>query len=98
MLDSLTISLLGPFQVTQGQQIIDTFETAKVRALLAYLAIEGTRPLEQSHLAGLLWPDVLESSARVNLRSALANLRKVIGDTGVAHDSADIPPFILATQ
>ena len=31
-------------------------------------------------LAGLLWPDLPEGSARTNLRHALANLRQVIGN------------------
>lgn len=40
-------------------------------------------------MAGLLWPGYQESSARANLRHALANLRQVLSD-----DRAD-PPFLL---
>lgn len=88
----LSVKLLGSFAVTVAEQSVDTFSTAKVRALLAYLAVEGNRPLDRSHLAGLLWPDVLEESARGNLRHALSNLRKVIGD-----QRADVP-YLLATR
>jgi DNA-binding SARP family transcriptional activator len=34
----LTVSLLGPFQASLGEQFITGFESVKVRALLAYLA------------------------------------------------------------
>ena len=40
----LVLSLLGPFAVTLDGQPITTFESVKVRALLAYLAVEADRP------------------------------------------------------
>jgi DNA-binding SARP family transcriptional activator len=52
----------------------------KVRALLGYLSIEGNKPHRREKLAGLLWPDCPEASARASLRRALADMRKVIGD------------------
>lgn len=91
-MSSLSIHLFGAFAVQVDGQDIDTFATVKARALLTYLAVEGMRPLARSHLAGLLWPDVLEQSARGNLRYALSNLRKVIGDR-----SAE-PPYLLTTR
>jgi hypothetical protein len=36
----LTVNLLGPFQVTLDGQLVTAFESDKVRALLAYLAVE----------------------------------------------------------
>ncbi|MEM7125073.1 MAG: BTAD domain-containing putative transcriptional regulator [Chloroflexota bacterium] len=85
----LTINLLGPFSVVLEGQPVDSFSTFKVRALLAYLAIEGNRPLDRSHVAGFLWPDVTEDSARGNLRFSLSNLRKVVKDKEAN------PPFLL---
>lgn len=45
----------------------------KAAALLAYLALQG--PSSRSTLAGLLWPDTVESRARNNLRQLLHRLR-----------------------
>jgi WD40 repeat protein/DNA-binding SARP family transcriptional activator len=64
----------------------------KVRALLSYLAVEWERPHRREKLAGLLWPDYPESSARSSLRRALADLRKGIGDEGAE------PPYLLITR
>jgi WD40 repeat protein/serine/threonine protein kinase/DNA-binding SARP family transcriptional activator len=88
----LTIRLLGPFQVTLNEQPVTHFESDKVRALLAYLAVEADRPHRREALAGLLWPEMPERTARANLRYALANLRQAIGD----HDAA--PPFLHITR
>lgn len=88
----LDIRLLGPFEVTlDGQRVVD-FESDKVRALLAYLAVESDRPHRREALAGLLWSEWPEQSARANLRRALANLRQAIED----HDAS--PPFLDITR
>jgi DNA-binding SARP family transcriptional activator len=63
-----------------------------VRALLSYLAVESERPHRREKLAGLLWPNYPESSARSSLRRALADLRKGIGDEGAE------PPYLLITR
>jgi DNA-binding SARP family transcriptional activator len=76
----LSICLLGPLRVTIDEEPATGFESDKVRALLAYLAVEVGQPHRRETLAGLLWPDWPERSARTNLRRALANLRSAIGD------------------
>ena len=88
----LSISLLGLFQVRRGGEPVVGFESDKVRALLAYLAVEAGQPHRRESLAGLLWPDFPERSARTNLRNALVNLRHVIGDRQVS------PPFLDITR
>ena len=50
----LSISLLGPFQVTLDQQPVTGFQSRKVQALLACLAAESERPHTREALAGLL--------------------------------------------
>lgn len=86
------IHLFGKLKVTLDGKDLNTFESVKVRALLAYLATEsgGSHPREK--LAGLLWPDWPQKSAMSNLRYALADLRKNIGDR-----QAD-RPFLLITR
>ena len=88
----IEITLLGSFEVKRDHQPLSGFESDKARALLAYLATETDRPHRREALAGLFWPDTPETTARTNLRSALANIRKVIGD-----HQAD-PPFLIITR
>jgi DNA-binding SARP family transcriptional activator len=88
----LEISLLGPFQVQLNGAPVTAFESVKVRALLAYLAAEADRPQRRETLATLLWPDWPQKSALSNLRYALADLRKVIGDRDAQ------PPFLHVTR
>jgi DNA-binding SARP family transcriptional activator len=50
-------------------------------SLLAYLALSpGPRP--RGDLAAHFWPDVLDSSARASLRSAIWSLRRALGPVG----------------
>ncbi len=53
----LKICLLGSFQAWLGGNPVTSFESNKVRALLAYLAVEKDRPHSRDTIAGLLWPD-----------------------------------------
>ena len=65
----LTISALGEFRVSKENEIISSFESDKVRALLAYLVVEFDFPHRRETLVGLLWPDCSEEAARHNLSS-----------------------------
>jgi len=88
----LVISLLGAFSVRLDGERITDFGYDKVRALLAYLAIESQRPHRRDRLVGLLWPDQPQSEALRNLRAALYRLRSAI------HDRSARPPFLLITR
>jgi len=88
----LSFSLLGPFQVRLDGEPVTDFESNKVRALLAYLAVEAGRVHRREALAELLWPGRSEGSALANLRYALYDLRNTIGDREVN------PPFLLITR
>lgn len=74
----LQFFLLGP-PVIQLNGVSLVLPSAKVRALLFYLAVTG-RPHDRSHLAGLLWGDLPEESARRNLRVALNKLRQHLAE------------------
>ncbi|MBN1976088.1 MAG: tetratricopeptide repeat protein [Anaerolineae bacterium] len=93
----LSIYLLGGFHVTLDGEAVTAFESSKVRALLAYLALEADavksdRPHSRDALAALLWPDQSDQAARRNLSQALFNLRQVI------HDDEAAPPFLEITR
>jgi DNA-binding SARP family transcriptional activator/Tol biopolymer transport system component len=90
----LTLSLLGPFQATLDGEPAIGFESDKVRALLAYLAVEADQPHSRDKLAGLLWPERPDRDARNNLRYALSNLRHTIGDRAQSKDRETTPPFL----
>jgi predicted ATPase/DNA-binding SARP family transcriptional activator/Tfp pilus assembly protein PilF len=87
----LTLLLLGPFQALLNGAPITGFESARVRALLIYLAVERARPHPRESLVELFWPEQPSGVGAANLRHALANLRKAIGDQRAT------PPFLLIT-
>jgi adenylate cyclase len=94
----LSLSLLGSFQLTLDGKPGAGLKSNKARALLAYLTVEADRPHRREALAGLLWPDWPDRDALSNLRYALSNLRRVIGDRvrGGSRDAE--PPFLLVTR
>ena len=81
----LSIELFGPFQVTLDGEPVIGLRTDKVRALLAYLAVESDRPHRREKLIGLLWPGYPESSARRNLTQARQWATKLYAGAGVPH-------------
>jgi predicted ATPase/DNA-binding SARP family transcriptional activator len=87
----LALALLGTLQVTLDDQPVTGFATDKVRALLAYLALEA-RPHRREVLAELLWPGQPGTAARKSLRVALTTLRQAIDDQNAN------PPFLLITR
>jgi DNA-binding SARP family transcriptional activator len=76
----ISIRLLGPFEVTIDGALVTSFAYAKVRALLAYLAVERQHPHPRAQLATLLWPDQSERTARASLSQALTTLRTALDD------------------
>ncbi len=87
---SLEINLFGSFKVIYNGQPLPGFRYDKVRALLAYLAVESDRPHRRDELVGLFWPDSAEEDARTSLRQAVAQLKAALGDSQAAQ------PAILA--
>ena len=71
----LSLSFLGSFAVQVDGEAFDDFATDKIRALLAYLAVEADRAHPRAVLATLLWPDYSDSDAMRNLRQSLYRLR-----------------------
>jgi predicted ATPase/DNA-binding SARP family transcriptional activator len=88
----LEIRTLGGLSINLDGQPVTAFQSDKVRALLANLVVESENPHRRETLAGLLWPDYPERSARTNLRNALANLRQVIRDREAT------PPFLRISR
>jgi DNA-binding SARP family transcriptional activator/tetratricopeptide (TPR) repeat protein len=71
---TLAVRLLGP-PIAELDGVPMEVDTRKATALLAYLAMTD-RPHGRDPLAGLLWPDYDQASARAALRRTLSTLRK----------------------
>ncbi len=76
----IKLFLLGPFRAERAGQPLTTFKSNKVRALLAYLAVESQQPHHRDVLAGLLWPTSSSAGALALLRDALSSLRRLLDD------------------
>ena len=74
----LRLWLLGPLRLEVDGVEVAPPSSRRARLLLAMLALER-RPHSREALAAALWPDVLDESARVSLRTALVRLRSAIG-------------------
>ncbi|MEM7030421.1 MAG: BTAD domain-containing putative transcriptional regulator [Chloroflexota bacterium] len=74
----LKLTFLGSFSVSVDEKPLTNFATDKVRALLAYVALEAGQAHNRSALAGLLWPDIAEKNARDNIRLTLHRLRQAL--------------------
>ncbi len=86
----LRLTLLGSFQAWIGEEAIPISRAQKIEALLAYLVLESDHPHSRDFLDGLLFPEMLETAARNNLRQTLMRLRRLLLD-----DQAETPLLLL---
>src|SRR3954451_7612024 len=80
----LRLRLFGDLAVEVDGSTLSPPESARARALLAWLALHP-RLHPRGRVAALFWPDVLDSSARASLRSAMWSLRRALGEAGERH-------------
>ena len=66
----LSLSVWGELQVWQDDVPVQAFESDKVRALLAYLAVEADHAHQRETLNRLLWLDYSEAAILSNLRAS----------------------------
>jgi len=78
MATALKIILLGGFDAQLDGSSVDGFSYKKMRALLAYLAMEQGKDHSREFLSELFWGDNSPETARDNLRRALSKLRKIL--------------------
>ncbi len=107
MAGMLRARLFGGLAVEVDGRAVADVPGMKPRALLAYLL---TRPGLQSRarVAGVFWPDVLDTSARASLRSALWSVRAaleavgggeyLVSDRAGAGIAPDLPRWIDAEE
>src|SRR6266498_1162287 len=73
----LEVHLLGKFEVKYNNELFN-ISSRPAQSLFAYLILNAGTAHRREKLAGLLWLDSLEETARDNLRHALWRIRKVL--------------------
>jgi predicted ATPase/DNA-binding SARP family transcriptional activator len=79
MEQELRVRVLGGVELAVSGRPLVELASTKATALLVYLAVTGSGH-SRSALAGLLWSDLPEATARANLRLVLTKLRRVLPD------------------
>ena len=96
-MSDLSISLLGPFVASLGDRPLYKFRTNKVQALLIYLVVEAKLVHRRESLMNLLWPDLPQPSAQVNLRQTIYRLRQAIPEVS-SKQGKKLVPFLIADR
>ena len=73
----LEVRLLGTFEVKHKKNTV-SISSRPAQSLFAYLILNAGNSHRREKLAGMLWPDSLEETARDNLRHALWRIRKAL--------------------
>ena len=73
----LEVRLLGRFDIQYKMKPV-LISSRPAQSLFAYLILNAGTSHRREKLAGLLWPDSLEETARDNLRHALWRMRKAL--------------------
>ena len=87
----LIVRLFGTVSAEIGGQPV-AFAYGKIKAILAYLALDPGRTVSREKLSGLIWPDQSQEIALDNLRQALSRLRKSLDDPSA------FPSFLIADR
>jgi DNA-binding SARP family transcriptional activator len=88
----LALALLGPFQAALDGQAAEGLDSDRLRALLAYLAVESEQEHAREQVGSLLWPERPDREALSALRYALSNLHGTLGDRRAPS------PFLLVSR
>jgi DNA-binding SARP family transcriptional activator len=75
----LRVRVLGELELELDGEARSAPRGRRLRGLLGWLALHPGMHA-RAEVAGSLWPDVLDDSARTSLRTALAELRRTLGD------------------
>ena len=85
----LEVALLGQFEVRLDGEPVE-IGSRPLQLLLAYLMLNAGRSMPREKVAGVLWPDSGDSTARKNLRNYVWRLRKAIGEAYLEADQSTL--------
>lgn len=85
----LHIALLGRYDVRRNDEPLD-LSLRPVQLLLAYLLLQCGKSQRREQLAGILWPDYTDASARKNLRNTIYRLRQITGEDYLLTDRSTV--------
>jgi predicted ATPase/DNA-binding SARP family transcriptional activator len=88
----LKIRLLGRFEVKRDEQIIK-IGSHPAQLLLAYLALKAGQASPRALVAGKLWPDRDEASARTRLRGEKSKLIQALGVDDLIETDGELLEF-----
>lgn len=89
----LRLYLFGHVRAVWAGGAAAEFRSARVQALLAWLALEAREPAPRRQLAALLWDGYLPGSALQSLRTSLHNLRHQLDPLPVLQIAAQTVAF-----
>ena len=96
-IDSLKLYLIGGCTLLWNDRTIP-IKNRKALALFSYLAWVSPRAESRERLAGLLWSESDENSARTSLRQTLRQLRQSLGEVGLSALRSDRTELQLDTS
>jgi predicted ATPase/DNA-binding SARP family transcriptional activator len=86
--DRLEVGILGPFEASAaGQRIV--IRGATERALLARLAIDGSRPVSNRRIADDLWGDQAPRRPKQAIHALVFRLRQTLGPSAAVLQTSD---------
>ena len=75
----LRINMLGHFQLTLDNQLIEGLQADRYQSLLAYLVLCAQTPQPRREIANALWPETGDDTkAKTNLRRELHRFRQML--------------------
>ncbi|HET7602041.1 MAG TPA: AAA family ATPase [Gemmatimonadales bacterium] len=94
----IQLRLLGPLEIlVDGAPAPPRLRWRKHAALLAYLALQGSRPHARDRLIAMLWPDKPDAGARHSLNEAVRVIRRAAGGDAIVSGVGDLrllPGFV----
>ena len=86
----LRLTIHGRFSLRDAGGMETPLNSAKGKALLAYLALSPDMTRSREEIMALLWSDRAEAQARASLRQVLHGLKKALPDETLAIDDSHV--------